>query len=305
MNGEVPTSAAVTRSITNPETRGSLTIIKDRNVVADSLGHILAIPTHALMGRPQDIGKDPPKELIEQILERYKDVPWKGDVTVRIGHVDPKEDWKKTKDRLQKEGKLTVLSELGSKAGIYFGALQGSIFRADHYNPTSQTIHIFNPNLPIVMHELGHAEDLLDKTKRYKGFFKKLQREFVASKNAMKHMKSDQERRDAMKFLEPAFSTYIAGSLQKLFIGGRIALALLKQKTAQPVEGLERQRQDSLKGLVELLSLQVGPIIFAHINARLPGRKSSFGYIFSGEADTPPKPLKPHQILVATARPSG
>lgn len=67
---------------------GSLTFAYNkRDIVANTIGHILAVPTtHTILWTWGSAFRNPSKELVTELYDRYKDVPWKGDVLVRVGH---------------------------------------------------------------------------------------------------------------------------------------------------------------------------------------------------------------------------
>ncbi len=289
------------------ESGGSLTFKHAKqNAVVRAIGHLIAIPTHIIIGTPRDIFKDPDPAVIDALYERYKDVPWKGDVLVRVGHLSLVEDYQRLFGKNIK-GRPNAFIRLLAAPLILSDGILTSLARMDHYNPFTHTVTIFHPKLPIGLHELGHAE-FYDQSERksvwpallllsnYLGRYRvykslrgdldgrsrlhhlvesiatqqpghRLFTEWKASQNAMKHMKSDEERRNALHLLEPAYGNYVgveAGSIAQILFPERADVALVSQYLA-PLLG----------------------IIGGHIFTRLPiERRSGFGYIFEGEKQT-------------------
>lgn len=311
---------------------GSLTVIHRTNdIIANTIGHVMAIPTiHTLLGTWSSAFKNPSKELATQLFERYKDVPWKGDVLVRVGHVSIFGDLKRMFARNEDirgrpwmlKDKVGRIIELIGKAGAAIlttkDAFIAKLFRQDYYNPFANTISVFHPKLALGMHELGHAEwfNQMDKKNRaayvagmvneliYIPFFR-TGIEWKASENAMKHFRNDQERRQALKIYEAAWAT-------NLGFDSLVTLAMFAPTLAVPLLNAQLVR---LSGKVALgkaaaewtygLALQpYASAIAGHMMNRLyPKKEQRFGYIFEGKKPAQsPQELKPYQRLVARAQ---
>lgn len=306
MNGETSKPVAIQKSVTNPETGGSLEVIYKKDTVLHTLGHLLAIPSHIVFGRLQDVGVDPDPKLVDEILENWNDVPWKGDVTVRIGHIDPKTDWKRIVEHKRRDGKSNVLTEAAGFLTTYIADWKHSLTRSNFYNSWTKTVHMYHPDSAVASHELGHAQDL-DNPENKTKFFRRLRNEWMASKHAMEHAGSDEKRRNAMKILEPAFGTYIANvASNTVLLGGLVGLFASEFHSPKPMSFYEK-KAPMVAGA--FIASKFMPIALAHLFARLPHRKSTFGYVFSGEAGSgsaregkkPQEPLQPHQVYTATA----
>src|SRR3990167_3344390 len=83
----------------------------------------------------------------------------------------------------------------------------GYCFRIDYYNPATETVTTYNPNLAVAYHEIGHAE-YFDRSnfpgiQALAGIFPVMRsyQEWAASNNAMKHL-NPEERVKARKVLE-------------------------------------------------------------------------------------------------------
>ncbi|MCL4200206.1 hypothetical protein KJZ67_02595 [Patescibacteria group bacterium] len=310
---------------------GSLTVsYNKRDIVANTIGHVLAIPTtHTLLWTWGSAFKNPTRELAEQLFDRYKDVPWKGDVLVRVGHTEIFNDIKRMLARNEDvrgrpwniKDKVGRTLEYAGKAGIVVlqvpTLIKNKIFRRDYYNPFSNTVNIYHPRLAAGMHELGHAEffNQMENKKRAAyylamvnpivqiPFFRSFM-EYQASSIAMKRFKNDTERRQGLKILEAAWATYLGidALTAAAIVAPALALPLLKSaisiSIALPSIGY--------KAVVTAGLAPYGAAFAGHAMNRLyPKKDQRFGYIFEGKhpVKAPAAALGPHQVLEATARP--
>lgn len=299
---------------------GSLTVTHNtRDFVANTVGHVLAVPFKHLPLWTWDAAfKNPPKELSTKLFERYKDVPWKGDVMVRVGHTSIMGDlqrlWASYDTVKGKSVFSTTHWTIDRAARALYTPIQiikssmAKVFRSDYYDPITNTAVVYHPNLAKGMHELGHAE-FWDASKHREAWttfyaFPIVQSftEWKASANAMKRFKTDEERRQGLKVLEPMFASYLFSDVLRLV---------------------------NIPGLPPLPTI-AAPWIAGHFMARgYPRRAQRFEYVFSGreksakDASAGKKPdiqvpskavnvrpaekmkmpeLSAHQVLVATAK---
>lgn len=273
---------------------GSLTVTHNtRDIVANTIGHVLAVPTtHTIFWTWGSAFKNPSPELADQLFERYKDVPWKGDVLVRVGHASIVGDIQRMLARNEhvrgrpwnlKDIPGRVIESFGKAAAVIITVgetMMAKLLRMDFYNPYANTATVYHPRLGIGMHELGHAEFYNQRSNKSRvGFliaggmgltidknivftppFLSSYKEYQASKNAMKHFKSDQERRDALKMLEAGWATYM--------FQDTLNLAFLPQ----PISG----------ALGAVLSYPAS--VAGHLMARVyPKQEQRFGYVFEGK----------------------
>lgn len=277
---------------------GSLTVTHNtQDIVANTIGHVLAVPFRHLPLWTLDAAfQNPPKELSTQLFERYKDVPWKGDVMVRVGHTSILGDLQRLWASYDKVKGKSVFSTthwmIDRLARVLYTPIQvlrsamAKIDRLDYYDSITNTAVVYHPNLAFGMHELGHAK-FWDESKHkeawtifYPTTFVRSYAEWKASAHAMKQFKTDTERRKALKVLEPAWSSYFITDMISL-VGGSVA--------------------------IPPLAAIVAPFASGHVMARLyPKQNERFGYIFSGKEikkEVPKKQeLSAHQVLVATAK---
>jgi len=313
---------------------GSLTVsYHTRDFLATTVGHILAIPTtHTILWTWGSMLQHPKKELADDLFERYKDVPWKGDVLVRVGYTSIFGDIARMlaknesvrgrswtiKDKIGRT--IEYLGKIGSVIIMLPSMIGSKLTRSDYYNPFSNTVNVYHPRLGVGMHELGHAEffNQMDNKKRtlyYLGIYNPVitvpflapQYEWKASAIAMKRMKNDAERRKGLKILEGGWSTYLARDvlLTLALAAPALALPLLHATWSLPFAGL----------ILKLPVATYGASIAGHLMSRLYPRKNErFGYVFEGKKKKPPSETVPaarnmteqalgaHQILTATAR---
>jgi len=331
---------------------GSLTVTYNKkDFVANTIGHVLAVPTiHTLLWTWGSAFKHPSKELATQLFDRYKDVPWKGDVLVRVGHSSIIGDIQRMLARNEKiRGRPWLLKDkpgrfietigkvglsilqLLSETTVVGEAVLAKMFRMDFYNPYANTVTVYHPKLGIGMHELGHAEYFNNQVAPRNRLGVLISRfpeliinkniffhvpivepylEYRASANAMKHFKTDEERREGLKMLEGAWSTYVFNDVLNWML------------VPEPLR--------SAIGIV----LAYPASVTGHLMNRLyPKKDQRFGYIFEGKKSAahmkleqktgtlekpigkptvrvepgPPKKreLTAHQVLVATAKPVG
>lgn len=277
---------------------GSVTFSYNPNdKIANTIGHLGGLFTHIMLGVPETSFKKPTVELVHELAERWKNVPWKGDVLVRVGYANLYEDIRRSLSPANdmRNSWPRLLRIIGLPATVYY-SLKGGLSRENYYNPRSKIVTIYNPNIAIGMHEIGHAkfDDEHDPWVQAAMGFLQLVPGFImypewqASKRAMANLASDEERKKAMKVLEPAFSTYAAG-IPLLHFGADhiehgLGTLLGIGKRSDPI------RRRALKELTKY-TMQALSTIPGHITSRLPGRKSSFGYIFEGKKSNQEEPI--------------
>ncbi|HLD25251.1 MAG TPA: hypothetical protein VJB96_05030 [Patescibacteria group bacterium] len=305
---------------------GSLTITHNtRDFLANTVGHVLAVPTiHAGLWTLGSAFKNPSAELAGQLFERYKNVPWKGDVLVRVGQANLTGDivriLAKNEDIRGRpwmlKGKLGRGIEYVGKLGVALlttiQAFGNRLLRNDFYNPFANTVTVFHPRLAVGMHELGHAEffNQMDRRRRtgyvaamantlvYLPFFRS-RIEWAATANAMKHYVSDVERRNALKIHEAAWATYLVRDalVSLAFLVPALALPLLNT----PAWAISLKAALGTKAWALSFGIPLsfyGATLAGHAMNRLyPKKRERFGYIFSGET-------KPGSRQVDAAPPS-
>ncbi|MBI4066204.1 hypothetical protein HY411_00660 [Candidatus Gottesmanbacteria bacterium] len=253
---------------------------------------------------PEQTFKNPSLGYAQELLKRWKDVPWRGDVLLRIGHTSLWGDIERT-FRTDIKGRPNFFLRALGLLGTIPGWLGGKLNRDNFYNPFTNTVHVFRPVLATGMHEVGHAKFFDERTHRnlwvgatllpfiidrliapwpflripiYTSFL-----EWQANVRAMKQFFTDTEREEALRVMEPAFGTYLPTDVLSLaapFIPGGFAWML-----AAPIAGA----------------------VAGHIVNRLPwngikDRKERFGYVFEGKKAPVADALDDTQVRFASAR---
>lgn len=306
---------------------GSLSFTySNTDFVANTIGHVLAIPTTHLPALTfRNIFQNPPPELVDHLKERWSDVPWKGDVLVRVGHNSIFGDVQRlfAKDSLRGplsldfgDAKIAKAARLALRVlalpYVVYNALKMKIFRQDGYSAITNTVNIFHANSAVGMHETGHAEFFnQEKHRSLYGLFKEVPvlksfTEYKASALAVARMKSDTERRKALKVLEATWGTYLMKDIMLIALPFVALSPLRAAMTATKVFALPFGPK-----IVQELSkfgFTAGVLAGAasgHILSRAPypGQRQRFGYIFEGSKPVQRLQLADRQMLVAMARP--
>lgn len=307
--GELPVGVSQQHIIHSHRTKegGSFTVLhNNKDLIAGSLGHLLAIPTiHLPLLTLDAIAKNPSKEVAETLTRRYKDVPWKGDVLVRVGHASLMGDIARSiaKDADMKGAPPRWLRTLMIPSTVIANLLTKT-FRWDSYNPFTSTVTVFHANDAVGTGRVGQAQfyDELQ-TPAIKSVvalaqtipFVPLWTEWNSYANAMKRFETDTQRKKALKIYEPHWgfmlNMNILGSVPYL---GSLAVPSM---------------------LLYAGSLMLGAGAAGHITSRFSNLRFSkqyerFGYVFSGaptkagkEPTYAKKVLGPHQVYASTARP--
>lgn len=152
-------------------------------------------------------------------------------VKVRLNQYRPLDDW----------GRLGANKSVGAGWRYTFGAVSvlgetifpGRVFGSDHYNPFTNTIHLYS-NIPaIALHEAGHSKDYA--RRKWKGTyaaiyslpFVPLSQEAIATNDALSYIVANRDlgaQQEAYEILYPAYGTYVGNAIsgpipQGYFVG--------------------------------------------------------------------------------------
>ncbi|SMP65438.1 hypothetical protein SAMN06265222_10947 [Neorhodopirellula lusitana] len=109
---------------------------------------------------------------------------------------------------------LGVLSVAGE------AILPGRIVGGDHFNPFTQTVHLYSDVPAIALHELGHAKDFT--RRKWQGTYGlaylvlPLWHETLASQDALAYLQAHGDNAglaEANRILYPAYGTYVGGAI--------------------------------------------------------------------------------------------
>jgi hypothetical protein len=187
--------------------------------VLDAVGWAVGIPSKLLLwNRRIDNHNISPET--EVAIAKYLSDNELGHVKVRLNQYRPWDDMKRlTKNRTMAwpwRYTVGVVSVLGE------GIFPGRIFGGDHFNPYTQTVHLYS-DLPVIgFHEGAHAKDF--SRRRYPGTYAAaymlpivpLYHESVASRDVMDYVSKlgdPQLEQQAYHLLYPAYGTYVGGAI--------------------------------------------------------------------------------------------
>ena len=187
--------------------------------VLDAVGWVVGIPSKLLLwNRRIDNHNISPET--EVAIAKYLSDNELGHVKVRLNQYRPWDDMKRlTKNRTMAwpwRYTVGVVSVLGE------GIFPGRIFGGDHFNPYTQTVHLYS-DLPVIgFHEGAHAKDF--SRRGYPGTYAAaymlpivpLYHESVASRDVMDYLSKlgdPQLEQQAYHLLYPAYGTYVGGAI--------------------------------------------------------------------------------------------
>ena len=137
------------------------------------------------------------------------------DVKVRLNQWTPVGEFKRLAQNKRIEWYFRIFPGIPT---TLFSSVTGRLLGGDHYNPYTNTIHIFSDDPAIALHEAGHAKDFADQPDP--GYYAvgrilppvELSQEQTASDIAIQHLKDQKDRSGelhAYQTLYPAFGTYL------------------------------------------------------------------------------------------------
>ena len=221
------------RYITSPElvARTQTQIERGRpNVVIDSLGWVWGIGAKLTLfdRRVENHRID---AHTEAEIAAYLQDNQLSTVKVRLNQYRPLDDW----------GRLRANKSVGAGWRYTFGAISvlgemifpGRVFGKDHFNPFTNTIHLYSNVPALALHEAGHSKDYARRT--WKGTyaaiyllpFAPLSQEAIATNDALSYVAANRDleaQQEAYEILYPAYGTYVGNAIsgpvpQGYFIG--------------------------------------------------------------------------------------
>ncbi len=222
-----PQSIAAMKVYESPELLNAEPQIQrgERRKVIDGIGWVVGIPSKLVLWNRRVENHNVGVET-EAAVAEYLQVNDLDTVRVRLNQYRPGEDW----------SRLARNKSVGAGWRYTFGALSvlgetvipGRIFGGDHYNPFTNTIHIYSDIPAIALHEAGHAKDFA--RREWKGTYAfaymlpvvPLYHESVASRDVVAYLEAigtTEQRAAASRILYPAYGTYV-GSAAGSFIPG-------------------------------------------------------------------------------------
>lgn len=188
--------------------------------VLDTAGWVVGIPGKVLLW-DRRIDNHHITEPTIEATTNYLQAKQMAHVKVRVNQYAPLQDWKRL--RANKNVAWPYRYTLGVLALGGEAILPGRLFGGDHYNPFTQTVHLYSDVPAIALHELGHANDFSRRT--YPGtyaaayLFAPTWHETIASREVFSYLYQQQDRNaiiEANRILYPAYGTYLGSGMGKV-----------------------------------------------------------------------------------------
>lgn len=184
----------------------------------DGLGHYLfSLPSKLILWDWRVDNHDIPED-VEQHLEAYLAANGLHNVKVRLNQYSPGGEWSRLVRNKRVNGfwRYTI----GAFSTTMYTIMPGRLFGGDHYNPYTDTIHLYSGHNSIALHEGAHAKD--SAASPFPGLYAlsrmiplvPLYQEGVATGDTVGYhrVSSDPANEKAdYKILYPAYGTYVAG----------------------------------------------------------------------------------------------
>lgn len=187
--------------------------------VLDTFGWVWGIPQKVILfdRRVENHNID---EHTESEMAAYLHDNQLSTVKVRLNQYHPGDDWHR----------LAANKSVGAGWRFTIGALSvlgetilpGRLFGGDHYNPFTNTIHLYSNVPAIAYHEGGHAKDFAGR--EWKGTYAAayglpvvpLYHEAVATNDAISYVRTHRDipaQQEAYNILYPAYGTYVGNAI--------------------------------------------------------------------------------------------
>ncbi len=186
----------------------------------DAVGHYLISLPGKILLLDWQIDRHRIEAEVEDSLAAYlaeNDLP---SVKVRLNQYAPGNEWSRLFRNREMPGgwryTVGVLSVVG------YTILPGRFFGGDHYNPFTNSIHLYSNRRAVALHEGGHAKDFAGRGRHWKGPWAALRilplvplwQEGIASRDAILYERErggSRDEKQAYRLLYPAFGTYVGG----------------------------------------------------------------------------------------------
>ena len=193
------------------------------NAFLDGVGHyLISLPAKILLLHwnvdNHDISPETEAALRVYLAENDLD-----SVKVRLNQYAPGDEWRRLAHN--KDVGAFWRWTFGALSTTFYTILPGRFFAGllsgDEYNPFTNTINLYSDNLPVALHEAGHAKDFALKSNRHwRGGYAALRilplvplwQEGVATSDAISYLYEKDDvamRKSAYRTLYPAYGTYV------------------------------------------------------------------------------------------------
>lgn len=185
----------------------------------DGIGWVFGIPDKILLWNRRIENHHISTET-EQAVSDYLAKNELTTVKVRLNQYAPGDDWRRLV--ANKSVGWGWRYTLGTASWLGETIFPGRIVGNDHYNPFTNTLHIYSDVPAVAIHEGGHAKDFA--RRYYKGTYAAcyllpvtpLWYEAVATNDALSYLRAEgtlEDEQAADKILYPAYGTYLGNSL--------------------------------------------------------------------------------------------
>jgi hypothetical protein len=196
--------------------------------VLDRIGWVFAIPDKITLW-DRRIGNHDIGPQTEAVIADYLAKNELTSVKVRLNQYHPGDDWRRLRanDTVGAGWRYTLgtLSVLGETV------IPGRLFGGDHYNPFTNTVHLYSDVPSVAIHEAGHSKDFA--WRKWKGTYAALYllpgvplyHEAKATNDALGYAITEGDprlQREAYEILYPAYGTYLGSA-----VGGGRSLAYI------------------------------------------------------------------------------
>jgi hypothetical protein len=196
-------------------------IIRGReNLVLDGLGHyVFSMPAKLSLWN-WSVGRHRVSAENEQIIRQYLAVNGLSTVEIRLNTYAPHKEFARLKKN--KDVHAGYKYSIGALSVLFYTLLPDRLFAGliggDHYNPYTNTVHIYSDHSAILVHEAGHAKDFAGRSMRGSYAFARmlpyvdLQQEMDASTDVIDYFycRGDETNElNAYPILMPAYATYL------------------------------------------------------------------------------------------------
>ncbi|MGD2062081.1 MAG: hypothetical protein PVF51_00710 [Nitrospirota bacterium] len=192
--------------------------------VLDGLGHyVFSLPTKLLLWN-WHVGDHEISPQTEARLAKYLADNDLRQVKVRLNEYAPGEEWRRLVHNRDVNGfwRYTVGALTVGLYTILPGRLFAGLLGGDHYNPYTNTIHLYSDHPAVALHEAAHAKDFAQR--KYKGAYGALRilpvvplyQEGVATGDTVgydRELELTKAEKADYKVLYPAYGTYVGGEV--------------------------------------------------------------------------------------------
>jgi len=254
------------------------------HAVVDSLGWVWGIPDKILLWDRRVLNHRIDERTEAEIAE-YLARNELYSVKVRLNQYHPGDDWKRlAANKAVAPGWRYTIGALSVLGETVF---PGRVFGADHYNPYSNTIHLYSNAPAIALHEAGHAKDYA--YRKWKGTYafsrvlpiSPIVQEAIATNDALSYIKAHrglEAQQESYELLYPAYGSYIGREITRFLpagqligvVGGHVAGHWMSWRLEQEFDKSEKQFEYQQKFVSEDSGVSVVAPARGVINDNVP-----------------------------------